>query len=182
MLLILIFITAFTYQVWPEVTDPEKFVFEDVAIATYLLVSVKLLLKCTQTSWHRPVGQAYFYSWWAECRSINLRVKHVSDPTEINWCDRQVKLQQQLSHRHFHWHDLDVLQWFGYWICVSAVAGAVGGGAHRKKSDGQTVLRGPGLWEWPPRPHPVQWRSKLDAAGWTLVKRFNKLLFFLVKY
>ncbi|XP_038140877.1 probable tRNA (uracil-O(2)-)-methyltransferase [Cyprinodon tularosa] len=25
-------------QVWPEVTDPEKFVFEDVAIATYLLV------------------------------------------------------------------------------------------------------------------------------------------------
>ena len=27
-------------QVWPEVTDPEKFVYEDVAIATYLLVSV----------------------------------------------------------------------------------------------------------------------------------------------
>lgn len=27
-------------QVWPEVTDPEKFVFEDVAIATYLLVSL----------------------------------------------------------------------------------------------------------------------------------------------
>lgn len=26
------------FQVWPEVTDPEKFVFEDVAIATYLLV------------------------------------------------------------------------------------------------------------------------------------------------
>ncbi|KAM8881680.1 putative tRNA (uracil-O(2)-)-methyltransferase [Synchiropus picturatus] len=25
-------------QVWPEVTDPEKFVYEDVAIATYLLV------------------------------------------------------------------------------------------------------------------------------------------------
>lgn len=25
-------------KVWPEVTDPEKFVFEDVAIATYLLV------------------------------------------------------------------------------------------------------------------------------------------------
>lgn len=23
---------------WPEVTDPEKFVYEDVAIATYLLV------------------------------------------------------------------------------------------------------------------------------------------------
>lgn len=27
-------------QVWPEVTDPEKFVYEDVAIATYLLVSL----------------------------------------------------------------------------------------------------------------------------------------------
>ncbi|PIO33049.1 hypothetical protein AB205_0055330 [Aquarana catesbeiana] len=26
-------------QVWPEVTDPEKFVYEDVAISTYLLVS-----------------------------------------------------------------------------------------------------------------------------------------------
>ncbi|XP_026555792.1 probable tRNA (uracil-O(2)-)-methyltransferase isoform X2 [Pseudonaja textilis] len=26
------------YKVWPEVTDPEKFVYEDVAIATYLLV------------------------------------------------------------------------------------------------------------------------------------------------
>ncbi|XP_024119334.2 probable tRNA (uracil-O(2)-)-methyltransferase, partial [Oryzias melastigma] len=24
-------------KVWPEVTDPEKFVYEDVAIATYLL-------------------------------------------------------------------------------------------------------------------------------------------------
>lgn len=42
MLLILIFIPAFTSQVWPEVTDPEKFVFEDVAIATYLLVSLNL--------------------------------------------------------------------------------------------------------------------------------------------
>lgn len=26
------------FQVWPEVTDPEKFVYEDVAIASYLLV------------------------------------------------------------------------------------------------------------------------------------------------
>ena len=31
-------------QVWPEVTDPEKFVYEDVAIATYLLVSSNLLV------------------------------------------------------------------------------------------------------------------------------------------
>ncbi|KAG2465898.1 TRM44 methyltransferase, partial [Polypterus senegalus] len=28
----------FLTEVWPEVTDPEKFVYEDVAIATYLLV------------------------------------------------------------------------------------------------------------------------------------------------
>lgn len=28
----------FCLKVWPEVTDPEKFVYEDVAIATYLLV------------------------------------------------------------------------------------------------------------------------------------------------
>lgn len=28
----------FFLKVWPEVTDPEKFVYEDVAIATYLLV------------------------------------------------------------------------------------------------------------------------------------------------
>lgn len=28
----------FSPKVWPEVTDPEKFVYEDVAIATYLLV------------------------------------------------------------------------------------------------------------------------------------------------
>lgn len=27
-------------KVWPEVTDPEKFVYEDVAIAAYLLVRV----------------------------------------------------------------------------------------------------------------------------------------------
>ena len=26
-------------QIWPEKTNPEKYVFEDVAIATYLLVS-----------------------------------------------------------------------------------------------------------------------------------------------
>lgn len=26
------------HQIWPEVTDPAKFVYEDVAIATYLLV------------------------------------------------------------------------------------------------------------------------------------------------
>lgn len=32
--------TASFCQVWPEVTDPEKFVYEDVAIATYLLVSL----------------------------------------------------------------------------------------------------------------------------------------------
>lgn len=44
MLLIFIFIAAFTPQVWPEVTDPEKFVFEDVAIATYLLVSLNLVI------------------------------------------------------------------------------------------------------------------------------------------
>ena len=28
------------FQVWPEKTDPQKFVFEDVAIATYLLVGI----------------------------------------------------------------------------------------------------------------------------------------------
>lgn len=28
-------------QIWPEKTDPQKFVYEDVAIATYLLVSLK---------------------------------------------------------------------------------------------------------------------------------------------
>ena len=26
------------FQIWPEVTDPQKFVYEDVAIATYLLL------------------------------------------------------------------------------------------------------------------------------------------------
>ena len=26
------------FQIWPEKTNPEKYVFEDVAIATYLLV------------------------------------------------------------------------------------------------------------------------------------------------
>lgn len=26
------------FQMWPEVTDPTKFVFEDVAIATYLIL------------------------------------------------------------------------------------------------------------------------------------------------
>lgn len=32
---------------WPEVTDPEKFVYEDVAIATYLLVGVHVLMSLT---------------------------------------------------------------------------------------------------------------------------------------
>lgn len=27
------------FQNWPESTDPEKFVYEDIAIAAYLLVS-----------------------------------------------------------------------------------------------------------------------------------------------
>ena len=27
------------FQTWPESTDPQKFVFEDVAIAAYLIVS-----------------------------------------------------------------------------------------------------------------------------------------------
>lgn len=31
-------VLANVFQVWPEVTDPEKFVYEDVAIASYLLV------------------------------------------------------------------------------------------------------------------------------------------------
>lgn len=31
------------FQVWPEVTDPEKFVYEDVAIAAYLLVRTHLI-------------------------------------------------------------------------------------------------------------------------------------------
>lgn len=31
-------------QVWPEVTDPEKFVYEDVAIAAYLLVRTAVVI------------------------------------------------------------------------------------------------------------------------------------------
>ena len=27
------------FQTWPEATDPHKFVYEDIAIAAYLLVS-----------------------------------------------------------------------------------------------------------------------------------------------
>lgn len=30
-------------QIWPEKTDPQKFVYEDVAIATYLLVRFSIL-------------------------------------------------------------------------------------------------------------------------------------------
>ena len=30
------------FQTWPEGTDPRKFVYEDVAIAAYLLVSFVL--------------------------------------------------------------------------------------------------------------------------------------------
>ena len=33
-----------TSQVWPEVTDPEKFVYEDVAIAAYLLVRTAVVI------------------------------------------------------------------------------------------------------------------------------------------
>ena len=29
------------FQVWPESTDPQKFVYEDVAIAAYLLVIIR---------------------------------------------------------------------------------------------------------------------------------------------
>ena len=29
-------------QNWPETTDPHKFVYEDIAIATYLLVSLRV--------------------------------------------------------------------------------------------------------------------------------------------
>jgi len=31
-------IIIFKFQNWPESTDPQKFVYEDIAIATYLLV------------------------------------------------------------------------------------------------------------------------------------------------
>jgi hypothetical protein len=31
---------VFIVQIWPERTDPQKFVYEDVAIAAYLLVCV----------------------------------------------------------------------------------------------------------------------------------------------
>lgn len=30
---------------WPEVTDPEKFVYEDVAIAAYLLVRMYMTIR-----------------------------------------------------------------------------------------------------------------------------------------
>ena len=33
------FLFVYFFQIWPEKTDPQKFVYEDVAIATYLLVS-----------------------------------------------------------------------------------------------------------------------------------------------
>lgn len=37
-------------QIWPEKTDPQKFVYEDVAIATYLLVRFR---KITQYAYHQ---------------------------------------------------------------------------------------------------------------------------------
>lgn len=38
-------VLANVFQVWPEVTNPEKFVYEDVAIASYLLV--RTCVPCT---------------------------------------------------------------------------------------------------------------------------------------
>lgn len=38
-------VSSGTLQVWPEVTDPEKFVYEDVAIAAYLLVGTHLIAR-----------------------------------------------------------------------------------------------------------------------------------------
>lgn len=36
-------------KVWPEVTDPEKFVYEDVAIAAYLLVRILSVFTLTRS-------------------------------------------------------------------------------------------------------------------------------------
>ncbi|KAK3546453.1 hypothetical protein QTP70_026306 [Hemibagrus guttatus] len=51
-------------KVWPEVTDPEKFVFEDVAIATYLLKCPSELLKENQPGFNATVQVL-----WAEERA-----------------------------------------------------------------------------------------------------------------
>ena len=48
------------FQIWPEKTDPQKFVYEDVAIATYLLVSF-----CRMLVWYK-VFLFLFYS-FEEC-------------------------------------------------------------------------------------------------------------------
>ena len=32
------------FQIWPEKTDPKKFVYEDIAIASYLIVSVNSVI------------------------------------------------------------------------------------------------------------------------------------------
>lgn len=55
---------ANVFQVWPEVTDPEKFVYEDVAIASYLLVRTHVT--CT---WRRGAGAAC-HLWSTATRSV----------------------------------------------------------------------------------------------------------------
>lgn len=67
------------FQIWPEKTDPQKFVYEDVAIATYLLVSF-----CRMLVWYK-VFLFLFYSFeecffscrsYGKCNGKNKRVKH----------------------------------------------------------------------------------------------------------
>lgn len=48
-------VSSGTLQVWPEVTDPEKFVYEDVAIAAYLLVGTHLIAR---RGGEGPLGEA----------------------------------------------------------------------------------------------------------------------------
>lgn len=179
LLQIFLFISAFISQVWPEVTDPEKFVYEDVAIATYLLVSLNPccfiisdclhMVEClwnhsTQTSWHPHVrGVAIFILNVTEYGSIDLSVMHVCDPTEINRYDRRRfsrKCHTAISPDKM-WVSCSALD---QWLYVCGLEGAVGGGASGERSGRQTVLCGPGLWERPAGPHTDQWRGELNAA------------------
>ncbi len=41
---LLFYSVSFILQSWPEATDPHKFVYEDIAIATYLLVRTYLAM------------------------------------------------------------------------------------------------------------------------------------------
>lgn len=105
-------------------------------------MKVKLNFICHMLSGHTP-----------KSGSINASVKNISDPVNQFMAEASERVSgvtlQVIESSHGHTVVMSLC------LCLCP-AGAVGRGTSREKSDSQTVLCGPGLWERPPGSHTEQ--------------------------